>query len=314
MSILDTTIVNVALETLSRDFRSSLTTIQWVVTGYMLALATVIPLSGWAVERFGAKRIWMISLTLFVAGSVLSGAAWSAGSLIAFRVFQGLGGGMIMPVGMTMLARAAGPQRIGRVMSFAGVPMLLGPVLGPVIGGALVDINWRLIFYVNVPFGMVAIALASRWLPSDTPNLAHALDWRGLLLLSPGLASLVYGLSQLAAKGGFSSFWDVVALALGVILVSAFVIHAMRVSGCTPLLDMGLFKNLRFSAAAATTTCLGAALFGTMILFPLYYQLVRGESALDAGLLLAPQGLGAAVIMPPTRHSRMTLCLVQQVR
>jgi MFS family permease len=135
MSILDTTIVNVALATLSRDLHSPLDTIQWVATGYLVALAVVIPMTGWASERFGAKRLWMVVVALFIAGSALCGFAWSAGSLIFFRVLQGLGGGMIMPAGMTILAEAAGPQRIGRVMSIVGVPMLLGPVFGPVLGG-----------------------------------------------------------------------------------------------------------------------------------------------------------------------------------
>ena len=139
MSILDTTIVNVALATLSRELHASLSTIQWVSTGYLVALAIVIPMTGWASERFGAKRLWMIVVGLFVLGSVLSGLAWSAGSLIFFRVLQGLGGGMIMPAGMTILAQAAGPQRIGRVMSVVGAPMLLGPILGPVLGGLILQ-------------------------------------------------------------------------------------------------------------------------------------------------------------------------------
>jgi EmrB/QacA subfamily drug resistance transporter len=166
MSILDTTIVNVALDTLARDFGSSLSTIQWVTTGYLLALSIVIPLTGWAVCRFGAKRVWMASVFLFLLGSMLCGIAWSVGALIGFRVLQGIGGGMIMPVGQTILARAAGPQQMGRVMSIVGVPMLLGPVLGPVIGGLLVEYTtWRWIFYVNLPVGAVALVLAFRLLP-----------------------------------------------------------------------------------------------------------------------------------------------------
>ena len=147
MSILDTTIVIVAIDTLGRQFHTTLSSIQWVSTGYLLALSTVIPLSGWAVERFGAKQMWMLSLTLFVLGSVLCGMAWSAPSLIVFRVLQGFGGGMIMPIGMSILAREAGPARMGRVMSIVGVPALLAPILGPVIGGVLVDnLSWRWIF------------------------------------------------------------------------------------------------------------------------------------------------------------------------
>jgi MFS family permease len=139
MSSVDTTVVNVALETLAGDFGASLTSVQWVSTGYLLALVAVIPLAGWASDRFGAKRLWIGSVVLFVAGSMLAGAAWSLGSLIVFRILQGLGGGMIVPVGMTLLSRTAGPSRMGRVMAILGVQQLLGPVLGPVIGGALVE-------------------------------------------------------------------------------------------------------------------------------------------------------------------------------
>ena len=166
MSILDTTIVNVAIETLARDLDASLSAIQWVSTGYLLALATVIPLTGWSMERFGGRRVWMVSVALFLVGSTLCGLAWSTGSLIFFRVIQGFGGGMILPVGQAILAQAAGPQRMGRVMSVIGVPTLLGPILGPVIGGLIVDnFSWRWIFFVNIPVGVVALALAARTLP-----------------------------------------------------------------------------------------------------------------------------------------------------
>src|SRR6201991_3620559 len=179
MSILDTTIVNVALETLSRELKAPLNTIQWVSTGYMLALAVVIPLTGWMSERFGAKAVWMTSVALFGIGSALCGLAWSAGSLIFFRILQGFGGGMIMPVGMALLAQTAGPHRVGRVMSVIGVPMLLGPILGPVIGGLIVDtVSWRWIFYVNVPIVIASLVLAARLLTDDHGRAdAGRLDW-----------------------------------------------------------------------------------------------------------------------------------------
>jgi EmrB/QacA subfamily drug resistance transporter len=297
MSILDTTIVNVAINTLSRDFDTSLSTIQWVSTGYMLALATVIPLTGWAADRFGTKRLYMISIGLFLAGSALSGAAWSAGSLIAFRVLQGLGGGMIMPAGMTILSRAAGPQRIGRVMGVVGVPMLMGPILGPILGGWLVDdVSWRWIFYVNIPVGIVAIIAALRLLPRDEPAPHERLDWLGLLLLSPGLAAFVYGLAETASSGGIGSARALVPMLAGLALIVAFVVHAAR--SAWPLIDVRLYRNRTMSAASATTFGFAAAMFGAMFMVPLYYQVVRGQSALHAGLLLAPQGLGAAIMMP----------------
>src|SRR5436853_1118793 len=166
MSILDTTIVNVALATLARDLHSTISQIQWVVTGYMLALAAVIPVTGWAARRFGAKRVYLVSLVLFTAGSALCGIASSSTELIVFRVLQGVGGGMIMPIGQLMMAEAAGPQRMGRVMSIVAVPAMLAPVLGPTLGGLIVqNMSWRWIFYVNVPIGMVAVIAAIRVLP-----------------------------------------------------------------------------------------------------------------------------------------------------
>jgi EmrB/QacA subfamily drug resistance transporter len=184
MSILDVTVVNVAINTLAAEFETDLPTIQWVATGYTLALATVIPVTGWAADRFGTKRLYLLSIGLFMGGSALSGLAWSAESLIAFRVLQGLGGGMLMPLGMTILTRAAGPHRVGRVMAIIGVPMLLGPILGPILGGWLVDdISWRWIFFISLPIGIAALFASLRILPTDSPQPAEKFDVLGLALL-----------------------------------------------------------------------------------------------------------------------------------
>jgi EmrB/QacA subfamily drug resistance transporter len=298
MSILDTTIVNVALATLGHELHASLSTIQWVATGYLVALATVIPMTGWASERFGVKRLWMTVVALFVAGSALSGLAWSAGSLIVFRILQGLGGGMIMPAGMTILAQAAGPKRIGRVMSVVGAPMLLGPILGPVIGGLILqNTSWRWIFYVNVPIGAVALALAWRLLPRSEPQPGERLDLAGLALLSPGLAAIVFGLSETSSHGGLAYAGAWVPIVLGLGLVAGFVWHSFH-TRVRPLLDLTLFRNPGFAAAGATVLLVGAALFGAMLLLPLYLQVDRGQSTLATGLLMAPQGIGAAMVMP----------------
>ncbi|HEX8085362.1 MAG TPA: DHA2 family efflux MFS transporter permease subunit [Solirubrobacteraceae bacterium] len=297
MSILDTTVVNVAISTLAREFESELATIQWVVTGYTLALATVIPLTGWAADRFGTKRLYLISILLFLSGSALSGIAWSAESLIAFRVVQGLGGGMIMPAGMTILTRAAGARRIGRVMAIIGVPMLLGPILGPILGGWLVEnASWRWIFFVNLPVGAAAVLLARRVLPRDEPQPHHALDWFGLALLSPGLAAVIYGLAESATSGGFGSDGVLLPVLVGATLLGCFVWHALRADD--PLIDLRLFANRTFSIASGTMVLMAISVFGGMLLVPLYLQAVRGESAFDTGLLLAPQGLGAMLVMP----------------
>jgi EmrB/QacA subfamily drug resistance transporter len=297
MSILDTTVVNVAINTLAIRFHTTLPTIQWVATGYTLALAAVIPLSGWIADRFGTKRLYMISIFLFLCGSALSGLAWSAGSIIAFRVLQGLGGGMIMPAGMTILTRAAGPQRIGRVMSIIGVPMLLGPILGPILGGWLVaDVSWRWIFFINVPIGIAALFLAFRILPRDVASRDQKLDLVDFLLLSPGLALMIYGLAETNGSDGFSSPKVLVPLFLGIALLAAFVWHSLRASD--PLIDLRLFKDRTFAMSSVMLVLVVISVFGSFLLLPLYFQAVRGESALQAGLLLAPQGLGAMLAMP----------------
>ncbi|URN02376.1 DHA2 family efflux MFS transporter permease subunit [Actinomadura madurae] len=299
MAILDTTIVNVALETLGRDFSTGLSTIQWVITGYMLAMGTVIPLTGWAIDRFGGRRVWMTSIVLFVLGSVLSGAAWNIESLIVFRVVQGLGGGMLMPTGMAILTIAAGPRRMGRVMSIVGVPMLLGPVLGPVLGGWLVeDVDWRWIFLVNLPVGAMALALAWRNVPRHRgEHAAPGLDWRGLVLLPPGFVLLIYGLSTASSNGGFGEPSTIAWLAGGAVLVGLFALHSLRLRERS-LIDVRLFTDRTFAAAAVGVFFVGLALMGSMLLIPLYFQIGRGEGAFAAGLLLAPQGLGAATAMP----------------
>jgi EmrB/QacA subfamily drug resistance transporter len=296
MTILDTTIISVAIRTLSTAFGTTLPTIQWVSTGYMLGLVAVIPLTGWAAERFGGKRLWMCSLVLFMVGSLLCGLAWSVGSLIAFRVIQGVGGGMVLPAGQALLAGMAGRERMGRVMSLVGVPLMLGPIFGPVLGGALIDLgSWRWIFFVNVPIALVALPLSWRLLRPASPRPSERVDLLGLCLLAPGLALLVYGLSSVVSSGGASASVLVGLLGAAVLLV-AFVVVALRVE--RPLLDLRLFSDRTFTAANLVTVLTGAAMIGAMFLLPLYYQTVRGDSVLVGGLMTAPQGLGAAIAMP----------------
>ncbi|HWD68566.1 MAG TPA: DHA2 family efflux MFS transporter permease subunit [Solirubrobacteraceae bacterium] len=297
MSILDTTVVNVAINTLAARFHTTLPTIQWVATGYTLALATVIPLSGWIADRFGTKRLYMGSIAMFVLGSCLSGLAWSSATIILFRVLQGLGGGMIMPAGMTILTRAAGPQRIGRVMAIMGVPMLLGPILGPILGGWLVaDVSWRWIFFINLPVGIAALILALRVLPKDVAQHSERLDLVDLVLVSPGLALVIYGLAKSSSSGGFGSKQVLIPLLIGLVLLTAFVRHALRTKD--PLIDLRLFKNRTFATSSMSLALMVISVFGAFLLLPLYFQAVRGESPLMAGVLLAPQGLGSMITMP----------------
>src|SRR3954453_16234162 len=237
MSILDVTVVNVAINTLAKEFQTTLPTIQWVATGYTLPLATVIPLTGWAADRFGTKGLYMISLALFACGSMLSGLAWSAESLIFFRVLQGFGGGMIMPAGMTILTRAAGTDRVGRVMAVSGAPMLLGPIFGPILGGWLVDdFSWRWIFFITASIAVVALIMSRRILPRDIPRHDQRLDWLRPLLLSPSPPVIIYGLAQSGAHGGFGAAQVFVPVLAGAVVLAVFVWHALRTSD--PLIDL----------------------------------------------------------------------------
>jgi EmrB/QacA subfamily drug resistance transporter len=297
MSILDTTIVNVALDTLGRELHSSIANIQWVVTGYMLSLAAVIPVTGWAARRFGAKPVYLTSLVLFVAGSALCGFATSSTELIFFRVLQGIGGGMILPIGQLMMAEAAGPKRMGRVMSIVAVPAMLAPILGPTIGGLILDnTTWRWIFFVNLPIGVIAVIAAWRVLPTVARQKTENLDYVGFLLMAAGLPLITYGLAEVGQTGSFTALKVLGPLIGGLLLVAAFARHALRVP--RPLLDLRLYRRPTFSTASVTMFCVGAALFGGMILLPLYWQTIRHESVVVTGLLTAPQGLGAALVMP----------------
>jgi EmrB/QacA subfamily drug resistance transporter len=297
MSILDVTVVSVALPTFAYEFQTSYANVAWTMTGYTLALATVIPLTGWAADRFGTKRLYILALVLFVLGSVLCSFAWDVTSLIVFRVLQGFGGGMLMPLGMTILTRAAGPERIGRLMAVLGVPMLLGPIAGPILGGWLIDAaSWHWIFLINVPIGVVALAAAVMILPKDNAEPSQSFDFVGMLLLSPGLALFLFGVSSIPETQTVMATRVLGPAIVGLILVVAFVFHALRTQH--PLIDLRLFQNRSLTVAVVAMSLFAVAFFGAGLLFPSYFLQVRGETTLAAGLLLAPQGLGAMVSMP----------------
>jgi EmrB/QacA subfamily drug resistance transporter len=297
LSILDSTIVNVATRTLGQEFHTSISTIQWVLTGYLLGFASVIPIAGWASNRFGSRRVWLGALALFLAGSLLAGISWSVGSLITFRVLQGIGAGLILPVGQAILAQAAGPERMGRVMSLVGIPMLVSSVAGPVIGGLIVSsVSWRWIFFINLPVGAVAVVLALRLMPRGAPRPSR-LDVRGLALICAGVAAVTYGLSEAGSAGGFGDPRALTFLGAGLALLALYVVHALVRKG-SALIDLALFRQRVFATSVVTNLLIAVALFGMLVLVPLYWQIVRGEDALTTGLLLMPQAIGAAAAMP----------------
>ncbi|GAA1911244.1 DHA2 family efflux MFS transporter permease subunit [Nocardioides hwasunensis] len=299
MSILDITVVSVALNTFQQEFDATAAEVAWTMTGYTLALASVIPLTGWAADRFGTKRLYLIAVGLFTAGSVLCATASSLELLVIYRVLQGLGGGMLMPLGMTILTRAAGPERVGRVMAVLGIPMLLGPIFGPIIGGALIEsASWHWIFLINLPIGIAAIVYAVIVLPRDDVEPSESFDFVGMLLLSPGLALFLFGVSSIPEEGTAMAPRVLIPMIVGAMLIVAFVPWALGKRNIHPLVDLRLFQNKNMTVAIIAMSLFAIAFFGASLLFPLYFIQVRGEGTLDTGWLLAPQGVGAMITMP----------------
>jgi EmrB/QacA subfamily drug resistance transporter len=298
MSILDTTIVNVALHSLSKDLHSPLSNVQWVVSAYLLALAAVIPLTGWAVRRYGAFRVYLLSLILFTFGSGLCALATSIQELIVFRALQGIGGGMLVPTGMTILVQAAGRVNLPRVMAAIGVPTVLAPVFGPTLGGLLLQsVGWHSIFVINLPVGAVTVFAAVRLLPRNRPEegTRPQLDWQGLILAAAGTVGITYGLSESATTGSLTSPSVLLPVILGLLLIAAFVLRSRRINH--PLLDFRLYRFRAYTSATLVMFCFGGALFGALVLLPLYFQVARGQDAIHTGLLLIPQGIGAGIGM-----------------
>ena len=299
--VFDTTIVSVALHTLSVKLDTSVATIQWVTTGYLLALGIAVPLSTWALARFGGKRLWIFALAVFLAGSVGSSLAWNVGALIGWRVVQGLGGGLMLPLMSTLIFQAAGGKALGRLVTYVALPALLGPILGPVVGGAiLTHLSWRFMFWVNVPFCIVGIVLAWRYLNLDAParpgpGLAGdkpkpKLDVPGLLLIAPGTSVVLLGLANAGTAAGFDHPDVIIPLVAGLALLAAFVAYALRRPH--PLVEIRLLSKRPVASSSAVLFFSGFSLYGAMLLLPLYYQDVRGATALSAGVMLVPQGIG----------------------
>ncbi|WP_219823361.1 DHA2 family efflux MFS transporter permease subunit [Nocardia nova] len=296
LAFLDATVVNVALKSLAADLGGTLDAIQWVVTAYLLVQAAVLPVTGWAARRVGAKRLYIGALLAFTLASVACAAANSVGLLILARVAQGLGAGVMIPVGQMILVTAAGRQGMARAMVAAGIPMVLTPIVGPTIGGLLLEYaGWQWIFLINAPIGVIGLVLAARLLPADEPGEpAGALDTPGLILVSAGMVGITYGLSE-AASHGLTATRVLVTLCGGAVCTALFVVRSLRIPN--PVLDLRLWRDRFFTAGTVSTFVIGAVTFGAMVLLPLYFQLVRHQDAAHTGLLMAPQGIGAAVAM-----------------
>lgn len=296
MVILDNTVVNVAIPTLVKDFHSTLSTVQWTVTGYTLALSAVIPLSGWLSDKIGAKLLFILSIALFTFGSVLCSTADSAPLLITYRVIQGLGGGMVMPVGIAFIYRLAPPEKVGSIMGMLGIPMLLAPAIGPILSGWFVQYStWHWIFLINLPIGIIGIIFGILWLPRIARGEAPVLDILGMILGPIAFVALSYAVNE-GGSDGWGATRTIVSLAIGIAVLIAFVIAEVRHRH--PLLQLRMFKSSNFTRGIIVLWVSQIALFGAIVLVPLYLQNVRGYGAFHTGLIMLPQAIAAGVFMP----------------
>ena len=295
MALLDSTIVNVALRTLTTAMHTDLPTIQWLVTSYLLAMAAVIPISAWLATRLGARRVFLAAVGLFTLASLACGLSDSVGWLIVFRSVQGIAG-IAVPVGSMMVVRAAGPALMPRVMAVSSAPIVLAPVFGPTIGGLLLDsVGWRWIFLVNVPVGIVTVLLGLWLLPRDHGRKGAVPHLSGLFAITAGSVALTFGLAEIGRDGALFTTSVVIALFVGGALLAVFALVSLR--STAPLLDLRLFRNRVYTAASITNFSVGAIIFGAIIVLPLYFQIVRHQDAVHTGLLLIPQGVGVALGM-----------------
>ncbi|WP_256758655.1 MDR family MFS transporter [Cohnella sp. WQ 127256] len=303
MVILDGTAVNVALPKLQQEFELlNLSLVQWTVIGYALAQAAVIPLAGWLSDRFGAKKVFLISVGLFTIGSLLCALATSVETLIAFRIVQGLGGGVVVPIAMAFIYRLSPPGKVGAVMGMMGIPILLGPALGPVVAGWFVEYHsWQWIFLINLPIGVIAIILGIRTLPNMQRQTVASLDLFGMILGPLAFAALVFGVS----KGGIDpitgeSTWTQPAtlIGIGVGLVALILFVLVELNRDNPLLELRVFKSGNFTKGIIVQWISQIAMFGTMFLVPLFLQQAHGYSPLKTGLIMLPQALASGLFMP----------------
>lgn len=292
MPVVDTTIVAIGLHRIGEDLGADVATLQWVSTVYLLALAVVIPVAGWVQARLGDRNAWILASGIFLAASVLCASASGVGELIAFRALQGAGAGLLLPLLQTLPMQRAPREAMARTMAVMSVPISLGPVIGPVLGGlVLSSLDWRWLFLINLPLGAVGLLLAALWLPGGRSGARTTLDFIGLLLLAPGLVGVLLALSNLAGGTGAGEVAVWVPAVTGLVLLVAFV--PWTLGRRDPLVDLRLLgvRSLRASTVAMAFS--GANLYAATFLLPLALQADRGVSVLEAALLLIPQGVGS---------------------
>ncbi len=295
MAVLDTSVINVAIPNLEMDLSANTDQIQWVLTGYMLVSGVVIPISGWLTDRFGAKQLFIFSLITFTIGSALCGMAWNLNAMIFFRILQAAGGGFMMPVASAMIFRIYPPERRGTIMGIFGLTIMTAPALGPALGGYFVQYaSWRLIFYINVPIGIIASIMAIFLLHNFPYQAKGKLDIWGFLFSTGGFFSLLYGINNVS-QYGWGSLMVYPFIGLGIALLIMLVATELLVDN--PVIQLRVFKNYMFTMSLLITSVVQIAMFVGIFLLPLYLQDMMGYNALQTGLFMTPAALIASVMM-----------------
>ena len=298
MAIIDTTIVNVAIQTIGGNLGATVDEVAWVATGYILASVVIMPLNGWLTALLGRKRFYAISLALFTVASFLCGTARSIWVLVFYRIIQGIGGGALQPTAQAILFETFPPQRRGAAMAIFGMGAMVGPAIGPTLGGWIIDnANWPLIFYINIPIGIVAFVMTLAFIPNPRfiAKPKGGIDWVGLGLLTAGLASLQYVLEQGERNDWFDSQTIVLFSAVAVVALVAFVLKALN--DRHPIVDLTVFKFRSFSVGSFLGIIMGFGLFGTALILPLFFQTMLGFTAFDTGMALMPGAISTAISM-----------------
>lgn len=295
MAMLDSTVANLAIEAIRTDFGSTLAVVQWISTGYLIALAVSLPTAGWLGSRYGYGKVWTVSVAGFVVASVLCGLTQGPSTLIIARILQGLAAGLMVPVGQALIGSNASSNQLGRLMGTLGLVIALGPALGPGIGGFLLEVtSWRWLFWINIPIGIATLVAARNLIPSGSTKASRPLDRIGLVLISLGLPMLLYGATEIGSEG--TGAIAILTVVIGAVLVSCFVLAALRTP--YPLIDLWLLRRRLFSAATTTAGLTGANMYGGLLLLPLYFQLILSRDAGETGLMLLVMGLGSAAVLP----------------
>lgn len=299
MPMLDSTMINIAINDLTKYFDTSLNFIQWGVTGYILAMAVAVPFSGWLMDHFDGKRVYISAVITFGIVSVLTGLSPNIFWFILFRLIQGFSAGIISTLMATLLVKTTGQDKIGRVMAIVSIPMILGPILGPVVGGFIIHyVSWQWIFYLNIIVMIIITPVMIKRLPSYEPfNKGKRLDWFGIINLSLISITLIYGITHATETASFTNIETVLVLSASIILIVIYLIYN-RIKDYQTVLPTNLFKNRNYAASSSGLFLANLAIMGPMIIFPLFFQNFKGFNTIEAAIALMPQGIGMLFARP----------------